>query len=304
MEIMPVGNQMTLSSCSLSATSRLFSSSVFREMAEKGRSALFARLIKKTPLIENLDAIDRVGDAFDAALNILRRGNQRDEYVYKAALTRNILLGKHSLRTASMLREFRVGKCKADLAILNGTATVYEIKSERDSLSRLETQIAAYMQVFAKVFVIAGENHIDAVLDRTPQEIGVMCLSKRHNISTLRDATDCPERVSPLMILGSVRADEAKLILQRLGVEVPQVPNTLLRAELRLAFEKLEPALAHRAMVDVLKRTRDLLPLEELLQNLPSSLQAAVCSVPLKRRDHERLVRTVNTPILEALSWA
>jgi hypothetical protein len=304
MKMVSVGSQMSLSSCSLSATSRLFSSTVFKEMAEKGRSPLFVRLLKKTPLVENLDAIDRVADAFDAALNILKRGNQRDEYVYKAALTRNILLGKHSLKTASMLREFRVGHCKADLAILNGTATVYEIKSERDSLSRLETQIAAYMQVFAKVFVIAGENHVDAVLAKTPSEVGVMCLSKRHHISTLREAADRPDRISPLMILESVRSDEAKLILQRLDVRVPPVPNTLLRAELRAAFEELDPACAHRAMVDVLKRTRDLQPLEELLRSLPASLQAAVCSVPLKRRDHDRLVRTVNTPILEALAWA
>jgi hypothetical protein len=273
-------------------------------MAERGRSPLFVRLLKKTPIADDLDQIDRVADAFDAALNILRRGNLRDEYVYKAALTRNILLGKHSLKTASMLREFRVGPCKADLAILNGTATVYEIKSERDSLSRLESQIAAYMQVFAKVFVIAGENHIDAVLARTPPEVGVMCLSKRHSISTLREAEDRPERVSPPMILDSVRSEEAKLILRRLDVAVPEVPNTMLRAELRTSFAKLDPTKAHRAMVDVLKRTRDLRPLEDLLRSLPASLQAAACSVPLKRRDHERLVRTVNTPILDALSWA
>ncbi|MEI9986083.1 MAG: sce7726 family protein [Aliidongia sp.] len=53
------------------------------------------------------------------------------------SVTQKILMGKHSLRTASMLNEFRAGSCKADLVILNGTATVYEIKSERDSLTRL-----------------------------------------------------------------------------------------------------------------------------------------------------------------------
>lgn len=294
---------MTLSSGSLSATSRLFSSSVFKEMAGKGRSPLFARLVKQSPLIDKLGSFDRVADVFEAALRILRQGNQRDEYVYKAALTQNILLGKHSLKTASMLREFRVGPCKADIAILNGTATVYEIKSERDSLSRLEAQIAAYMQVFAKVFVIAGENHVEAVLGMTPSEIGVMRLSKRHQISTLRDAEDRPERVLPSVILESVRSEEAKLILRALNVAVPDVPNTRLRTELRSIFEKLDAVSAHRAMVEVLKRTRDLRPLEELLENLPRSLHAAACSVPLQRRDHERLVRTVNAPILDALAW-
>ena len=34
---------------------------------------------------------------------------------------------------------------------------MYEVKSERDSLTRLERQIAAYATVFAKVYVIAAE---------------------------------------------------------------------------------------------------------------------------------------------------
>jgi hypothetical protein len=63
---------------------------------------------------------------------VLKRSGLRDKYVYKAALTQRVLMGKHSLRTACMLSEFRVGDRKADITILNGTTTVYEIKSDRD----------------------------------------------------------------------------------------------------------------------------------------------------------------------------
>src|SRR5581483_181282 len=108
--------------------SRLFSATVLRELARKGRSPLFARLASQSHLLHTLSASERVYNAFETAFSFLRREGYRDEYIYKAALTQRILLGKHSLQTASMLNEFRVGECKADIAILNGTATVYEVK--------------------------------------------------------------------------------------------------------------------------------------------------------------------------------
>jgi hypothetical protein len=104
--------------------------------------------VRQTQLFASLPTSECVHALFDAAFQLLKRQGCRDEYVYKAALVQKILLGRHSLQTASMLNEFRVGGCKADLAILNGTATVYEVKSERDSLARLQRQIAAYTTVF------------------------------------------------------------------------------------------------------------------------------------------------------------
>lgn len=58
----------------------------------------------------------RVHAIFDAAFSLLQREGYRHEYIYKAALTHKILLGKHSLHTASMITEFRVGECKLSLS--------------------------------------------------------------------------------------------------------------------------------------------------------------------------------------------
>src|SRR5690242_10039064 len=99
---------------------RLFSSAVFREMAGKGRSALFTRLLEQTRLQVRRGDDATVGDAFDHVFSVLKTAGLRDEYIYRAALTHKVLMGKHSLNTACMLHEFRAGDCKADLAILNG----------------------------------------------------------------------------------------------------------------------------------------------------------------------------------------
>ena len=287
----------------ITAISRLFSSSVIREMARKRKSPLFTRLAKQSGLSDSLRGTALVRNLFDAAFSILRRPGFRHEYIYKAALTKNILLGKHSLRTASILTEFRVCHCKVDLAILNGSATAYEVKSERDSLLRLERQMVAYSKVFARVYVVAAECHVEAVMASVPVDIGVLRLNNRHNISVLREAEEQPDRTSPEAIFDSIRTDEARMILSSLGYQVPEVPNTELNFVLRQLFVDLDPRDAHNGMVRVLRHTRSLLPLSNLVDELPSSLQMAALSVTLRKQDHRRLVTAVNTPLETAMSW-
>lgn len=272
-------------------------------MAKKGRSALFARLFAQTG-ISACSADQEVGEAFDAAFAVLRRSGLRDEYIYRAALTHNILLGTHSLNTACILTEFRAGACKADLAVLNGTGTVYEIKSERDSLARLANQVANYKKVFAKVYVIAGEAHVHDIVENTTADVGVMCLSRWDRITKVRRASDQPDRVCPVTIFESLRSAEARAILRDLAAPVPEVPNTLLHGAMRESFARLRPEEVHRAMVKTLKRTRNLAPLGTLVDQLPVSLQPAALSIQVRRADHKRLVEAVRTPLIAAMSWA
>ena len=288
----------------ISAISRFFSTTVIQEMARRGKSPLLARLLKDFRLVDMVSELEMVRELFEKAFSFLKRKNCRHEYIYKAALTQKLLLGVHNLQTSAMLSEFRVGNSKADYAILNGTAAVYEIKSERDTLSRLEGQIAAYQKVFAEVNVIAGENHIKAVFDLVPREVGVLILSDRHQISTLREAKKVPERTCPATIFESIQLKEARIILEDLGVKVPNVPNTQLYKELRTRFIKLNAYDAHSGMVKTLKRTRNLISLETLLNDLPPSLQAATLSTSLRKQDYGRLLDAINSPIQDAVMWA
>jgi len=283
---------------------RIFSSAVFREMAKKGRSPLFARLFELTGLADRFVGEITVGEVFDSTFAILRAEGRRDEYVYRSALTHNILLGKHSLNTACMLTEFRAGACKADVAILNGTATVYEIKSERDSLSRLANQVENYKKVFAKVYVIASEGHVKGVLDTVSEDIGVMMLGSRYRIATVREAEDRPDRICPATVFESLRSAEAVTVLKRLKVAIPSVPNTQRHAAMRAVFALLDPTAVHEAMVTTLKRTRDLAPLGDLVEHLPRSLHAAALSIQVRRADHCRIVEAVSTPLCAAKVWA
>lgn len=289
----------------LAALTRLFSSTVLREMAKRGRSPLFARLLPETGLLnESLTNEETVGSAIQTAFAALRKSGIRNEYIYRAALTHNVLLGSHSLSTASMLSEFRTGSCKADLVILNGTATAYEIKSERDSLARLSNQLASYKKVFAKVYVIAGDVHIHEVMDSAPEDVGVMSLVRWNRISTVREAVESPDRVCPVTIFESLRIPEARSILSNLHVEVADAPNTQLWGLMRQQFAKLAPADVHQQMVLTLKRTRSLAPLSSFVEQLPDALKPAALTTKLHYMDHRRLLDAVRTKLDQAMTWA
>ncbi|QPI74229.1 sce7726 family protein [Sphingobium sp. Cam5-1] len=272
-------------------------------MARKGRSPLFSRLMRQAGVVERCGEEATVGSAFDTAFARLRTAGSRNEYVYRAAVTKNVLLGKHSLRTASMLNEVRAGDCKADLVILNGTASVYEIKSERDSLARLVNQVANYKRVFATVNVIVGEDHVEGAQRVLDRDVGILMLSRRYRISAVREAVDSPERTCPTTIFETLRSAEAVAVLKSLGIAAPDVPNTRRHGVLRSLFAELDPADVHREMVSTLKRTRSLVPLAELVARLPVSLQAAALSIPVRRGDHDRVVSAIETPLKMAMEW-
>ncbi|BBL25139.1 hypothetical protein CT3_25940 [Comamonas terrigena NBRC 13299] len=188
--------------------------------------------------------------------------------------------------------------------ILNGTATVYEIKSERDSLSRLSKQLEMYRKVFAKVYVIAAERFVEEILRESDPHIGVLKLSSRFQVQTVREAICGAEKICGVTLLDSLRTAEAIDVLERLGLAVPVVPNTLLRAELRKIFVQLDPSELHEAAVQVLKVHRSLSGLQDLVTALPSSLTAAALTIPLAAGERETLAAAVDAPFENALDWS
>lgn len=287
----------------LSALSRLFSPRLIREIAQKGRSPLFARLIDQSGILRSTNTDMHVSHAFVSAFETLRTSGLRSEYVYKAAIANNILIGRHSLNTASMLTEFRIGPSKADLVILNGTGTVYEIKSERDSLARLPSQLENYRKAFARTYVISGENHLDQIMDSVDDSVGILSLERWNRIKTIRAAEDNFQYICPRTILASLRINEARTILENANITIPEVPNTLVRHTMENLFEKLDPISLHTSLVETLKLTRSVRTLSPALSSYPKELRPVILETKLRPNEHARLIQIMDTPIVDALKW-
>lgn len=70
--------------------------------------------------------------------------------------------------------ELNVGKSRLDIGRINGKSIAYEIKTELDSLDKLDKQLFDYNKVFEYVYVIIHPCHLDKVIERIPDHVGVI----------------------------------------------------------------------------------------------------------------------------------
>jgi hypothetical protein len=65
------------------------------------------------------------------------------------------------------------GEARIDIAVINGHLHGLEIKSDVDTLERLQGQAATYSRVFDTVTIICGESHVDKVIAMIPEWWGI-----------------------------------------------------------------------------------------------------------------------------------
>ena len=89
----------------------------------------------------------------------------------------NQLLEKGQLnKNELIINEFTVGDFsrRVDLALVNSNNLfAFEVKSEADSLTRLEVQVDKYLEYFDKVTVVVAPKHTQKVLHQTPLHVAV-----------------------------------------------------------------------------------------------------------------------------------
>ena len=69
------------------------------------------------------------------------------------------------------------GECRADIAVLNGKMIGYEIKTAKDNLTRLASQVISYSKIFDKAFIIVAENHFEKVQNIIPDWWGIYLIT-------------------------------------------------------------------------------------------------------------------------------
>lgn len=77
------------------------------------------------------------------------------------------------------------GKARADVVAVNGHVVAYEIKSDFDSIKRLDTQIPEYDKNFEMNYIVVGSKFADSIADLVPDYWGIIIASKTR-INTVR----------------------------------------------------------------------------------------------------------------------
>lgn len=94
----------------------------------------------------------------------------------KVAIINRLLKSGFIDKNSVIIDEFTVNRYerRADLVVITKQSMVaFEIKSERDSLKRLEAQVKTYSQYFDKVIVVADRKHMKNIVHVLPRNIGI-----------------------------------------------------------------------------------------------------------------------------------
>lgn len=231
---------------SASLTSAMFTALAARDPKEAAR-----RLRPVTALVQG-DASATLGHAFDAAHGLLRRG-YRSEYFYKNIVVSKIVFGRHSPRTASALLELPVGRSIADVVVLNGTSTVYEIKTDLDSFARLTSQLTDYLACFEHVNVVTSMAKVSAAAEAAPQSVGIIGLQPNGSLSRIRASEGGLSSIKPDRLFELLRQREALDVLDRALGYQQDVPPGDLWARCKALFMTLPIDVSHRESISALR---------------------------------------------------
>lgn len=266
------------------ALSKIFNSGVLTDIA-KGDLSYVLKIVNK--FFPEEDTELSLKELYEKTYQILLR-QYPNEYIYKNLIANKILLGRHSLNTATMLSEFRVGTNKADCVILNGKSTCYEIKTDYDSLVRLDDQLDAYTQVFDDVYVVCSQKHVKSILEKTKASIGVIFLSEKMTFQEIRKAHH-NEIKNKKLLLQSLRKNEYMELVQKLTGEVLEAPNTQL---FDLCLQKLylnnDEKKLNSLFIETLKKSRK--NNEHFITHMPNSLVNAIISYKFNKLQIRSLI--------------
>lgn len=97
------------------------------------------------------------------------------DQLVRTAFHRSVLHPDHQCQNTFVINELGLknGDFRADIAVLNGKMIGYEIKTAKDNLSRLPSQVEAYCQIFHEVFLVVAEKHLKNALALVPGWWGI-----------------------------------------------------------------------------------------------------------------------------------
>jgi hypothetical protein len=131
------------------------------------------------------------------------------------------LLAEHAGKNTVLIEELGLcrGLVRADIAVVNGSLHGYEIKSDLDSLHRLQSQSNIYCKVLDYATLVVGSRLLEDALLLVPDWWGVLqavpaeCGLEFH---TIRHAKQNPSR-DPRALVELLWFEEAITLLERIG---------------------------------------------------------------------------------------
>ena len=114
------------------------------------------------------------------------------------------------------------GRCRVDLAVVSDRLCGFEIKSDQDTLARLDDQQLLYSKVFDHMTIVAHGAHLTRVMDRVPDWWGVtqaIGIGSTSVVFIERRPSQKNPKLDPLAIAQLLWRDEVIAVLESRGID-------------------------------------------------------------------------------------
>lgn len=115
------------------------------------------------------------------------------------------------------------GNARVDLAVINGSFSGYEIKSDRDRLTRLPNQLAAYGMCFDAMTIVVGTRHVQECMRTVPAWWGIweaVATDDGVKFGAWREPQQNPG-ITPERVVQLLWKEEARESLAEIGITPP-----------------------------------------------------------------------------------
>lgn len=269
---------------------RLFSQATLGELLRDGTNIIYEKCVDQHL---NNQKKENNKEVIELLYHYLQK-NYRNEYFYKNTLFNKQVMGMHSLNTTTALTEVPIHKSKADFIKINGKAIVYEIKTELDSLERLEHQLADYYKAFTTVNVVTHESNEEKVRELVSgTNVGIMILTKRNQFSTRKIAVEDNSYLNKKTMFNVLRKYEFEAIINDYYGVLPETKPVFYYSACFELFNEIPLEKAYQLFVAELKK-RNPIHVQDYLKHVPYELRFLAYFSDAIQKNYQHLNRFLN----------
>lgn len=203
------------------------------------------------------------------------QATHRNEYFYKNELLNSLLIQNGKISSCSALTELPVADSKTDMIFIdeNDVGSVYEIKTELDTLNRLENQIQDYYKAFPYIYVVTSSNHLnqlEQVLEGT--NAGIIELTSNNEFVHQKEAAYNASSLSHDVLFKILRKKEFESIVLKYFGKLPDVSDFVYYGICLELLENLDIVLFQKEVMSCLRKRNLIRDVESFTDNVPYEL--------------------------------
>lgn len=272
----------------------VFSPTIFKDIVRNDNVIPFQNKISKnfskSEDVTNLQIIKKI---YKQLLN-----NYRCEYIYKNKILLEIIK-EYSLKNTVIFDEFKIGKSKADIVMLNGSIKVFEIKTELDNLDKLSKQIDDYKKIANEINIVTDERFGRILIEKyRKSEIGIIVLNTENKLIAIKKPQGLKSNFDTTTLFKLLRKQEYLDLVHENFHHIPKVPNTKIFRECLLLLKSLDVIEFQNQVLKKLKKRGLESPQHLKSRKTPVELKHICNTLDFNNEEYEKLYNFLNNKSL------